>query len=229
MKLPIKLTLAVLVLCSAVWADTTENFNDITTLAGSGWVMVNNSNPAGSTGWFQGDPTVFSAQSGAPDSYIAANFNNAGFAGNISNWLITPEMTLFNGETVSFYARTESGGSIFNDGLELRLSTNGASTNVGTTDSSVGDFTTLLLSINASQNGSFPEDWTLFTATISGLSGSGTAARIALRYDVTDTSVNGDYIGVDHFSVPEPSSIALSLIGVGFIGISLLRYKPRLA
>jgi hypothetical protein len=229
MKLPIKLTLAVLVLCSAVWADTTENFNDITTLAGAGWVMVNNSNPAGSTGWFQGDPSVFSAQSGAPDSYIAANFNNAGFGGNVSNWLITPEMTLFNGEVVSFYARTEPGGSIFNDGLELRLSTNGASTNVGATDSSVGDFTTLLLSINASQNGSFPEDWTLFTATISGLSGSGTAARIALRYDVTDTSVNGDYIGVDHFSVPEPSSTALALIGVVFIGISLLRYKPRLA
>ena len=37
---------------------------------------------------------------------------------------------------------------MFADRLELRLSTNGASTNVGTTTTSVGDFTTLLLTVN---------------------------------------------------------------------------------
>src|SRR5882757_9999516 len=201
MKLPIKLTLGVLLLCSALWADTTENFDNVSTLAGSGWVMINNSNPVGSTGWFQGDPSIFSSQNGAPNSYIAAKFDNAGFGGNISNWLLTPEIGLFNGEVVSFYARTEPSGAIFNDSLELRLSTNGTSTNVGSTDTSLGDFTTLLLAINGSQTGSFPEDWTLFTATISGLSGSGTiGGRIALRYNVTDTSLNGDFIGVDHFA-----------------------------
>ena len=31
---------------------------------------------AGSTNWFQGNNTVFPAQSGAPNSYIGANFNN---------------------------------------------------------------------------------------------------------------------------------------------------------
>jgi hypothetical protein len=228
MKLSIKFTLAVLVLCSAAWADTSENFDNITTLAGSGWVLVNNSNPVGSTGWFQGDPSVFSSQNGAPDSYIAANFNNAGFGGNISDWLISPEMAFSNGTVISFYARTEPGGAIFNDSLEVRLSTNGASADVGTTDSSLGDFTTLLLSINSAQTGSFPEDWTLFTATISGLSGSN-SGRIAFRYNLTDTSVNGDYIGIDHVSVPEPGSLVLSLLGAGFLGIILFRYKPRLA
>jgi len=100
---------------------------------------------------------------------------------------------------------------------------------VGATDTSLGDFTTLLLAINSTQNGSFPEDWTKFTATISGLSGSGGSGRIALRYNMTDTSVNGDYIGIDHFSVPEPGSLSLALLAAGFIGISLFRYKPRLA
>ena len=229
MKLPIKLLLAVLLLCSALWADTAENFDNVSALSGLGWVMVNNSSPSGSTGWFQGNPAVFTSQNGAPDSYIAANFDNAGFGGNISNWLLSPEFSIFNGEVVSFYARTEPGGAVFNDSLELRLSVTGASTDVGASDSSLGDFTILLLSINSAQTGSFPEDWTLFTATIAGLSGSNLSGRIGLRYNVTDTSVNGDYIGVDHFSVPEPGSLSLSLLAVGFIGISLFRYKPRLA
>lgn len=30
----------------------TQNFDDITTLAGDGWVIQNNSTPVGSLGWF---------------------------------------------------------------------------------------------------------------------------------------------------------------------------------
>src|SRR5262245_48825267 len=142
MKLPMKLMLALFLLCPALWADT-ENFDNVAALSGLGWVQVNNSSPVGSSGWFQGAPVVFSAENGAADSYIAANFLNAAFGGNISNWLLSPELSLFNGETVSFFARTEVGGAIFNDSLELRLSTNGSSTDVGASDTSLGDFTTL--------------------------------------------------------------------------------------
>lgn len=35
-----------------------ESFNDITTLAGSGWLLQNNSSPIGSLGWFQGTATT---------------------------------------------------------------------------------------------------------------------------------------------------------------------------
>lgn len=43
-----------------------EDFADITTLAGAGWVQTNNSAPLGVTGWFQGNDTVFPSQAGAP-------------------------------------------------------------------------------------------------------------------------------------------------------------------
>src|SRR5262249_12296933 len=62
-----------------------ENFDNAATLAPNGWAIANNSAPAGTTDWFQGTPAVFSAQSGAANSYVAANFEAAGFGGNISD------------------------------------------------------------------------------------------------------------------------------------------------
>ena len=195
-----------------------ENFDNVANLVPAGWAIVNNSSPAGTTDWFQGNPGVFSSQSGAANSYVAANFEAAGFGGNISDWLISPELTFSNGDTIGFWARTEA-GSAFPDRLELRLSLNGASTNVGATDASVGDFSTLLLTINpALAPGGFPENWALFQATVSGL-GAPTDGRFAFRYNVSDTSVNGDYIGIDtvrvtQSEVPEPSTLALMSAGL---------------
>ena len=88
----------------------------------------------------------------------------------------------------------------------MRLSTNGASANVGGTAASVGDFTTLLLTVNPALNGGYPDSWTLFTATISGLGGP-VSGRFAFRYNVADTSVNADYIGIDTLSVNAPQSL----------------------
>ena len=47
----------------------TDNFEDISTLAGNGWAFTNNSSPLGATGWFQGNG-VLTAQAGTTDSYI---------------------------------------------------------------------------------------------------------------------------------------------------------------
>src|ERR1700690_2848835 len=88
------LSACLLMIPLALSAGVVENFDDINTLAGSGWVMTNNSSPIGTTGWFQGNTAVFDAQAGPPDAYIAANFNNAAFGGNISNWLMTPVLDL---------------------------------------------------------------------------------------------------------------------------------------
>jgi hypothetical protein len=203
-----------------------EGFNDITDLAGKGWVQVNNSSPVGTTGWFQGNPAVFSAQAGAAEAYIAANFLNADFGGNISNWLLTPVLPLQNGETIRFYTRTED-PPLFADRLELRLSVNGSSSDVGSTDISVGDFTVLLLTINpALYPTGYPSQWTSFSATLSGLAAPGTG-RFAFRYFVPDTSTNADYIGIDTVSVasaqgiPEPGTIVL--LGLGIAGLVLWR------
>jgi hypothetical protein len=178
----------------------TEGFTNITTLVPGGWFMKNNSSPLGSSGWFQGNTTTFSAQSGAATSYIGANFNNTtGGTGTISNWLLIPNRTFKNGDVFSFYTRYS--GDIYPDRLQVRMSTNGASTNVGTTSTSVGDFTTLLLDINPTLNTTaYPSVFAQFTITISGLS-TPTSGRIAFRYFVTSagpTGTNSDYIGIDN-------------------------------
>lgn len=188
----------------------TESFDNISTLPGSGWLLQNNSTPVGSTNWFQGTATTatptpgpFNSHSGAANAYIAANFNNTGSTGTISNWLLTPNRTLRNGDVLTFYTRkpTVGGGQTdYPDRLEVRLSKNGASTNVGTGAAGLGDFTTLLLSVNPTLvTNVYPQTWTQYTITISGLPAP-TSGRTAFRYYVTGAGslgVNSDYIGID--------------------------------
>src|SRR5690606_31636709 len=139
-------------------AEFTEGFEDITLLPARGWAMINNSQPRGFSDWFQGIPSLFPAHEGPQDSYIAADFENADLLGTISNWLISPAVTLRNGDTLTFWTR--SIGSTFPDRLEVRMSTAGAGTNVGDSATSVGDFTHLLLSINPNlEVGGYPDEW----------------------------------------------------------------------
>jgi hypothetical protein len=185
-----------------------EGFDNVAGLAGAGWSLQNLSTPsAGSTDWFQGNPAIFPAQSGATNSYVAANFENAPAGGNIDNWLITPVISVADGTTISFYAQA---GGTFPDAIELRLNTSGTTT--------VGAFT-FLQSIDPVPSG----QWTLYTATLSGIGGP-VNSRIAFRYLVTDTNTNGDYIGIDTLSVdnvPEPAT--LTLVGLAISALGLYR------
>lgn len=188
----------------------TESFDDITLLAGNGWLIQNNSTPVGSISWFQGTATTatptpgpFNSYTGAANSYIGVNFNSTGSTGTISNWLITPNRTLRNGDVFTFYTRKPTigaGQTDYPDRLEVRLSTNGASTNVGAGATGLGDFTTLLLSVNPTLVANvYPQVWTQYTITISGLPAP-TSGRIAFRYFVTGAGslgTNSDYIGID--------------------------------
>ena len=111
-----------------------QGFDDITALAG--WQLINESEPLGQS-WFQGNPGVFTAQAGAPNAYIGANYlSAAGGSGSIDNWLITPQLTLGGPATLSFYTRSATTAG-FNDTLEV-LFRSGAGT--GTSG-----FSTLLL------------------------------------------------------------------------------------
>lgn len=197
----------------------TENFDDITTLTGNGWFMQNNSTPLGITNWFQGTNVAaggpFDAYNGAANAYIGANFNNTtGGTGTISNWLLTPNRTFRNGDVLTFFTRKYNVGTDYPDRLEVRLSTNGASTNVGSGGTAVGDFTTLLLSINPSLVvAGYPYSWTQYTITISGLSAP-TSGRAAFRYFVTNagpTGTNSDYIGIDAFQYTPYTCPAITL------------------
>jgi len=196
-----------LLLPIAASAGIVEGFDDVANLGASGWALINNSNPLGTTGWFQGNPAVFAAQAGADGAYVAANFN------------------MGSPFRVVFWTRTEA-GSIFPDSLEVRLSTNGASTNVGSTDTSVGDFSILVLTINPTLAvGGYPEGWTRVEFDASGL-GPSVSGRVGFRYLVTDTSVNGDYIGIDTFSqTPVPEPLTLMTLGTGLLGIAVRRIR----
>jgi hypothetical protein len=170
--------------------------SQVTYTPAGGWVQQNNSIP-GTTQWFGGNTATFAAHSGA--GYIAANFNNTTGANDISNWLLTPTISMQNGDVFSFWTRTVNAPA-FPDRLQVRMSTNGVSTNVGTGAAGLGDFTTLLLDINPTlTTAGYPNAWTQYNVTISGLSGS-TSGRLAFRYFVTGagpSGANSDYIGID--------------------------------
>ena len=168
------------------------------------WSIQNLSAPIGSnpTCWNSFTGTTPWAPQAGP-AQVGANFNCTAGAGTISGWLFGPEIMFNNGDKIKFWTRISTGGAAFPDRLELRLSTNGPSVNAGATATSVGDFTTLLLSVNPDLTTTgYPEVFTEYTATISGL-GAPVSGRVAFRYFVTDggpAGNNSNILSVDTFS-----------------------------
>ena len=215
-----------------------EDFADITTLPGQGWLLENNSSPIGVTDWFQGNDLVFPAHMGATTAYAGANFNNtAGGTGIISNWLVSPELDLSIVGEFRVWTRTVA-GSPFPDGAEIRLCNAGAGNcevaGLGATD--VGNFTTLLDAINPGLAvGGYPEQWTEFVFT--GLQQAGTG-RLAFRYLVTSAGpagANSNYIGVDTWQVIEGAPVPtmslwpMALLGMLLLAVALHILRRRLA
>ena len=165
----------------------------------SGWLFQNNSNPLGVTDWFQGNGVVFPAFNGGANDYIGANYNNTGSVtpGSISNWLVSPTVSLANGNIIEFATRT---GNSIPDRLGLYISA-GTGTNVGALGNAtaVGSFTNLF-TINAAISPSvYPDVWTIYTVAVTGVA-TPTVGRFAFRYDVTGAGfagANSNYIGID--------------------------------
>lgn len=187
-----------------------EPFFDVPSINANGWGVLNSSGPTIGTvpqGWFQGNPAVFGAFA-APgtNEYIAANFNAVAGTGTISAWLVSAAMPMVNGTTISFYTRIPA-GPVFPDRLELRLSTAGAASTLSAAPMAVGSYTTLLLSVNPTLNTTaYPNTWTQFTATVTGVPYL-TFCSAAFRYFVTNggpTGANSSYIGVDSYQVNTP-------------------------
>jgi hypothetical protein len=177
-----------------------EGFDDISTLGANGFTLTNNSSPAGVESWHQGNSGVFPAFSGAADSFLGANYLSAEPGGNVDNWLITAVFTIPDTNTfLDFYTRTA--GTLPGDNLGVYYNTTG-STNLA-------DYV-LFGDVVAAAGGTYPADWTGFRASFGNLQGM--SVSFALRYTVTDTNLNGDYIGIDSLSVssvPEPGTFAL--------------------
>lgn len=215
----------------------TENFTSPFSLnASTGWTVQNNSVPTSSIGWFQGNSAnTFTAYNGGSDDYYAANFNSTGAnnaAGIISNWLISPTVALVNGATIEFATRTINTATVFPDRMQVYVSPV-ANYTLPAGATSVGTFSNLVFDVNSNLSTStvavltnsttvgYPQNWTVYTATVTGLTGTVTG-RFAFRYFVTNAGpvgANSNYIGVDgvKYSVPcaQPSfSIAQTNTGV---------------
>jgi hypothetical protein len=176
-----------------------QGFDNVAGLAAAGWVQVNASATPG-TAWFQGNSGVFSSQSGAPGSYVAADFLSG--TPNIDNWLITPVITLNGNALLNFFVRVAGDG--FQDNLQVFWSA-GAGTAVGT-------FTQLL----GSYSSTLDQGWIARSLQLP-TTGSG---RIGLRYVSIDSNA-ANYLGVDSLSVvPEPGTAALAALALAGLLVS---------
>ena len=157
-----------------------------------------------------------SGQAGGTNSFALVNYTSTSSTlaagATISNWLISPIITVQNGDVISFWSRigkfSATNTASYADDLQLRMSTNGSFTADPTTGpADTGDYSEVLVDINPNFNlTSYPATWTQYSYTISGLDVP-TDCKFAFRYYVTDGGLNGsnsDIIGIDTFSVDRP-------------------------
>lgn len=186
-----------------------EEFDTVANLAAKGWVIQNNTYPTGPSNWRQGmyelggklgsDVVGFPAYSShyTPNDFVSVDLNAASGAATTSAWLIGPMRPMKNGDQIIFYTRTHGD---YTDRMQVRANLRNGTANVGTRPEDVGDFTTQLLEINANMVlADYPINWTKYTLTLSGITGT-VNGRFAFRYYVPDSGpsgANGDMIGVD--------------------------------
>jgi hypothetical protein len=204
----------------------TEDFNDVPNLTSRGWAFRNNSNPVGAQGWRSGRYETLVAPSNkpnlpaivgfpaynatrSPQDFISCDVTCVNTNGDISAWLITPPMTIKNGDKLTFQTRAmdDTQFPIYTrDRMQVRGNFTDGTANVGTGAMTVGSFSTLLLDINPNilqnDNGGYPyEEWEEFSITFSGLSGTIKNARLAFRYFMPDGGIEGGSSGTRYASL----------------------------
>lgn len=165
-------------------------------LINQGWIFRNQSSPLGNESWFQGYTISGWPQPQAGAGYMAVTSSSTDFfGGTVSNWAILPAIPNQQaGDELRLYLY-DMGGSNVNT-MQVRYSPNGGA-GTGSTASSVGDFTQLLLDLNPIATGG----WNLVSVTLPG------NGRIALRYYIANAcnwACFASYTGVDSLSIGPP-------------------------
>lgn len=196
-----------------------EEFDTLQTALDSGWVVINNSRPLGSSSWAQGSFVFTNGKiSGFPaasyrysgNDYVTCGFNCGGDDATLSAWLITPSTMVKNGDTLYFHTRTTKYPANYADRMQVRLNDIDDDTDVGngpvsdmSVASATGKFNKLLLDINPglelSGENAFPGKWQGYAIPVSGLAKEG-YHRFAFRYFVVSGGpggTNSDGIGLD--------------------------------
>jgi hypothetical protein len=204
-------------------ASWTENFTDVGSLGNKGWVITNLTDKPGPEAWRKGryettnkytfglDYVVgFPAYSAerSPQDFISVDMYAGSQVANMSVWLITPVTKMKNGDEFVFYSRAHVDDGTFSakdgtDRMQVRVNTTNTSPNVGSDWTTVGGFTTLLIDINSSMAlFGYPEVWTKYTLTLSGITGT-VNGRFAFRYYIPQGGPDGNnssLVGVDEVS-----------------------------
>lgn len=172
-----------------IFLDNMNGANDTASLKSRGYKVYNRgTSPQGTAAtWFQGNTAFFNAYEGPSTGYVACNFRVASAVSTIDSWLVTPKMTVFTGDTISFYSRSKD-NSTYPDSFRVMYSAAG--------DSVPEASWTELGRFKVSTSG-----WVLkkFTAT-----GTGANSRFAIRYRITNAGpggTNGEYSGIDLLQV----------------------------
>ncbi len=225
-------------------ASFVEEFTNVGDLAAKGWVMVNNSNPIGQSGWRQGRYEAayqqqykfiapvpylgfpaYSAKT-SPNDFISVDATcvNDGLTGtgDISAWLISPQVPIKNGDSMVFYTKSmpdQNFGWYSHDRVQVLANYTDGSADVGGSATTVGKFTTVLLDINPNYlrndpagNGGvpgYPQVWARATIRFNNVPGGAVSnARFAFRYLATDAGVFGGTGAENYPSVVGIDSLA---------------------
>lgn len=190
----------------------TEEFVDFFNLTSTGWLFIDNSTSnlsGGSTnaGWEQGrfgfDKSGtwhgFSAFSynGLNTEYAYSTVWSSDTKVSVSGWMITPVLSVKNGDKISFYTRCDTTAAFANR-MQVRMAKTSVDKLGSTSALSTGYYKDVLLDINPTQvlNG-YPNTWTKYEYTFTGFS-ENTDVRIGFRHYLDKgTQFNG--IGVDQF------------------------------
>ena len=193
-----------------------EEFDTVQSAYNRGWRFINRSDVIGRTNWQ--NPTVltgipFLSYSGTGTGYLWADYQSTSSdAGTISNWAVSPGLTMQNGDKIVFYTRAQllsfnNDSTDFVNRMQVRLNKT-TSLNCGD-GTDPGDFTVPLLDVNPfyyeflksafnnpadpfyqQARQAYPHVWTRFEATVSGLDGP-TKGRFAFRYFTEEAGGNG--------------------------------------
>ena len=198
-----------------------EEFESKASAASKGFIFKNVSDPIGTGDWETGGDTLLAPAPwwpGFSNNYVAASvFATSDPAdGTISNWILTPVVTIQNGDKISFYTRAymfyDAGAGDSTDyanRLEVRLSYSDTSTNVGN-GTDPGLFETPILSINPfleyqfsfdNKPNAYPSEWKRYEATVTGLQ-KPMVGRVGLRYYVQHAGAqagNATGVAIDKF------------------------------
>lgn len=170
---------------AVLFTDDMNGDNSVAALELRGWTVLNQDGGGVTAPFYQGTIAVFPAYEGPDTGYVASNYNGAnGFL--IDQWLISPEITVTAGDTLSFWHRSPDANP-YDDSIYVRISTT-AGIIPAAFDVNLGRY---LVSETGWANwiGVFPTSGTV---------------RFAVQYYITDGGPAGNhsnFIGLDLFEV----------------------------